>query len=132
MAVARLVAVLLVGLAAVGCMTVHDVLVGRSWSLVEVDGGLPVAEADVSFASDGTFVARTGCNTVDGTYHLEGNRILVDSEQATMLPCDQATASQEAAVLGVLHDRPVYAIDTGSGRLRLTSDAGRVLLFEPR
>ena len=132
MAVARLLALLLVGLVAAGCMTVHDVLVGPSWSLVEVDGTLPVAEADISFASDGTFVARTGCNTVNGTYHLEGNRILVDSEQATMMPCDQATAPQEAAVLAVLHDRPVYAIDTGSGRLRLTSEAGQVLVFEPR
>jgi heat shock protein HslJ len=129
--VARAVAVVLLAVALAGCVTVHDVLVGPSWSLVEVHGDRPVAEGGVSFAGDGTFTARTGCNTLGGRYHLEANRILIDSEQSTMMPCDASTGAQEAAVLAVLHDRPTYAIDTGTGRLRLTSDAGQVLVFEP-
>jgi heat shock protein HslJ len=114
-----------------GCLTTQDVLVSRTWTLAQVHGTRPVAEASASFAADGSFVVRTGCNTVGGTYHLDGNRILLDTVHQTLMECAGEEAAQEAGVLAVIRNRPAYAIDTGSGQLRLTSDADQVLLFDP-
>jgi len=118
-------------LVAAGCLTAHDVLVGPTWKLTHVRGASPAAAASLSFAGDGTFTVETGCNTVGGTYHLDGNRILLDTVQQTPRQCDGEVAAQEAGILAVLGDTPAYAIDSGTGRLRLTSEAAQVLLFEP-
>ena len=125
---ALLVAVVLV---AGGCLTTRDVLVSRTWTLVQVHGTRPVAEASVSFAGDGSFIVRTGCNTVGGTYHFDGNRILLDTVHQTLVLCEGEEATQEAGVLAVIRNRPAYAIETGTGRLQLTSDADQILVFEP-
>ncbi len=39
-------------------------------------------------------------------------------------------AAQDAILLGVVEGRPRFEIDTRTGRLRLTSSTGQVLLFE--
>lgn len=117
--------------AAAGCLTVQDVLVGRNWALVEVHGAPPVAEASVSFGSDGRFVVRTGCNVAGGTFHVDGARILLDTVEQSLLLCEGDLKRQEAGILAVLKNEPAYAIDTRTGWLRLTSTADQVLVFEP-
>jgi heat shock protein HslJ len=116
-----------------GCLTTSEVLVDRPWKLVEV-AGAPPADPDgiagVGFGADGRFQVNTGCTSGGGTYHLDGNRILLDSEQLVATPCPSALAAQQTAMLSVIEGEPVYAIDTGTGHLRLTTDAGDVLLFE--
>ena len=124
---------LLVLAVAAGCLTTSEVLVDRPWKLVEVSGAPPVdpqGVVGVGFGTDRRFTVNTGCNTTGGTYHLDGNRILLDTVNQTLVLCEGELATQEAAILAVIKNRPAYAIDTGTGRLRLTSDAGRVLLFE--
>ncbi len=128
---ARLATLLAIPLLAAGCLTTRDVLVGSTWTLAQVHGAPPAADATVSFEGDGTFTVRTGCNTVGGSYHLDGNRILLDTVQQSMVACKGDVAEQEAAVLAVVKGSPVYSIDTGTGQLRLTSGANQVLLFEP-
>jgi heat shock protein HslJ len=126
------------GLAAVtilvaACLTTSDVLVDRPWKLVEI-AGVPPVDPDgivgVSFGTDGRFQVNTGCRSGGGTYHLDGNRILLDSEILQPTPCDKAMAAQDARALGVVEGRPTYSIDTGTGRLRLAGEDGPVLLFE--
>ena len=39
-------------------------------------------------------------------------------------------AAQAVILLSVVEGRPRYEIDTHTGRLRLTSEAGQVLLFD--
>jgi heat shock protein HslJ len=103
------------------------------WKLVEI-GGQPPVDPDgivgVSFGTDGRFTVNTGCNSGGGTYHLDGNRILIDSEILQPSPCDEAMAAQDARLLGVVDARPRFEIDRRSSRLRLTGEAGEVLLFE--
>jgi len=124
-------ALVVVALLGWGCLTARDILVRSTWTLTQVHGTRPVEEASVSFAGDGSFIVRTGCNIVGGTYHLDGNRILLDTVQQSLVLCEGEVARQEAGVLAVVKGSPVYAIDTGTGHLRLTSDADQVLLFEP-
>lgn len=123
----------LLGLAAAGCLTTSEVLVDRPWKLVDVSGTSPVDPegiVGVSFGTDGRFQVNTGCRSGGGTFHVDGNRIILDSEILQPSPCDEAAAAQDAILLRVVEGRPRFEIDTRTGRLRLTSDAGQVLLFE--
>jgi heat shock protein HslJ len=130
---ARAVALGLLALVAAGCLTTSEVLVDRPWKLVEIVGAPPVDPdgiGGVSFGTDGRYQVNTGCQSGGGTYHLDGNRIMLDSEVLQPSPCDEAMAAQDAILLGVVEGRPRFEIDTRTGRLRLTSEAGDVLLFE--
>ena len=130
---ARAALLSVVVLAAVGCLTTSEALVGRPWSLVEVAGAPPVDPdgiGAVSFGIDGRFQVDTGCRSGGGTYHLDGNRIFLDAEILQPSPCDEAMAAQDAILLGVVEGRPRFELDTRTGRLRLTAEDGTVLLFE--
>ena len=131
----RVAAIALAGvaLAAAGCLTAHDVITDRPWALVEIAGAPPVDPEGIvgmAFGTDGRYQVGTGCNSGGGTYHLEGNRILLDSEVLQPSPCDEAMAAQDRQILAVLEGEPRYEIDTRTGRLRLTGPGGDVLLFE--
>ena len=126
-------AALAVAVAVAGCLTTHELLVDRGWKLVEVAGATPSdpdGRSGVTFEADGRFTLDTGCNSGDGTYRLEGNRILVETQNLTERACDGATGAQEADVLAVLGAGPTWSIDTGSGRLRLSAESGARLVFE--
>lgn len=129
----RLVALGLLTLVAAACLTTTEVLVDRQWKLVEI-GGVPAVETDgiagVTFGTDGRFEVNTGCRSGGGTYHLDGNRILLDSETLQPTPCDAAMAAQDAILVDVVEGRPRFEFDTRTGRLRLTSEAGTTLLFD--
>jgi heat shock protein HslJ len=113
------------------CLNAHDVLTDRRWRLVEIGGAQPVADAHASFDADGHFFIGTGCSNVLGDYHLDANRIVLDSEGSGAMRCGEpAAARQEEAFLAAIGGRPAYAFDTGTGNLRLTSESGEVLLFE--
>jgi len=123
----------LVLLAVAGCLTTSDVLVDRPWSLVEIAGVPPVDPGgigSVSFGTDGRFQVNTGCRSGGGTYHLDGNRIILDTEILQPSPCDEAMAAQDKILLGVVDAVPRFEIDTRTGRLRLTGENGMTLLFE--
>jgi heat shock protein HslJ len=120
-------------LVAAGCLTTGDVLVDRPWKLVEVAGAPPVdtdGVVGVTFGADGRFQVTTGCRSGGGTYHLDGNRILLDSEVLQSTSCDKAEAAQDAILIDVVEGRPRFEIDTRTGRLRLTSESGAILLFD--
>jgi heat shock protein HslJ len=126
-------AVGLLVLVAAGCLTTSEVLVDRPWKLVEVAGAPPAdpeGVVGVRFGTDGRFSVNTGCRNGGGTYHVDGNRILLDSEILQPSPCDEAMTAQDAILLGVVEGRPRFELDTRTGRLRLTGDGGEVLLFE--
>lgn len=130
---ARFVVLLALALAAAACLTTSEVLVDRPWKLAEI-GGVPPVDPDgivgVSFGTDGRFTVNTGCRSGGGTYHLDGNRILLDSEILQPSPCDEAMVAQDAILVGVVEGKPRFEIDTRTGRLRLTSEVGEVLLFD--
>ena len=130
---ARRAALGLLVLALAGCLTTNEVLVDRPWTLVEIDG-VPRVNVDVpagmGFGTDGRFWINTGCRSGGGSYHPDGNRILLDAEILQPSPCDDAMAAQDAILAGAIEGRPQFDIDTQTGRLRLTTEAGQILLFE--
>ena len=129
----RLVVLLALAFLAAACLTTSEVLVDRPWKLAEVVGAPPVDPegiVGVSFGTDGRFQVNTGCRSGGGTYHLDGNRIILDTEILQPGPCDEAMAAQAVILLSVVEGRPRFEIDTHTGRLRLTSEAGQVLLFD--
>jgi heat shock protein HslJ len=128
-----MVALVTVGLVAAACLTSADVFVDRPWKLVEIAGAPPVDPngiVGVSFGTDGRFQVNTGCSSGGGTYHVAANRVVLDSEILQPSPCDEAMAAQDVVMLGVVEGRPTYAIETRTGRLRLTGENGSVLLFQ--
>jgi heat shock protein HslJ len=118
----------LVVVAAGGCMTSHDVITG-DWVLVQVDNAAPAAEAGISFGTDGRFAMQPGCNSGGGTYAISGNRIDVQSLEATAMACGEPADAQEQIFVAALEADPRFEIETGTGRLRLTTD-DTVLVFD--
>lgn len=117
-------------LAAGGCITSEQVIVRGHWTLHSVDGVPPAAPGRLDFEADGTVALDTGCNAGGGTYRIDGLRLLTEELRTTLIGCQGAVAAQEQAFLEVLAGPPAFAIDTGTGRLRLTGPTGRVLLFD--
>jgi heat shock protein HslJ len=129
----RSLALVAVVLLVAACMSSGDVISGKPWKLAEIGGSAPVDPdgiIGVSFGADGRFQVNTGCRSGGGTFHADGNRIVLDSETLQPNSCDEAMAAQDVILLGAIEGRPRFEIDTGTGRLRLTGERGDVLLFD--
>jgi heat shock protein HslJ len=114
------------------CMTSHDVIADKTWTLVSIDGRPAVAAAGLSFGTDGKLAVRPGCNSGGGPYTIEGNRIMGGPFAITAMGCaDDGVMAQETAFMGVVDAGPTFAVDTGTGQLRLTA-GGVTLLFDPK
>jgi heat shock protein HslJ len=114
-----------------GCMTSHDVIAVKPWALHSIDGKLAAGSANLTLGTDGQLTAKPGCNTTAGTFVIEGNRIRTGLLATSLVLCaDPAVAAQETTFLAVLDADPAFAVDTGTGQLRLTA-GGMTLLFDP-
>ena len=113
-----------------GCVTSHDVIADREWTLASVDGKPPVAPASLLLKTDGTLLVQAGCNGGGGPYRIEGNRIVTEAVALTAMGCAEPVAAQELAIGVLLEADPVFAVDTGTGQLRLMA-GGVTLLFDP-
>ena len=105
-------------------------LAGSSWTLVSV-GGAPVVEgsgARLAFDSSGNVSGSTGCNSVSGTYALDGPSLTFGPLATTRMACEEALMGQETAVLEALAGIAGWEIDA-DGRLHLTG--GTELVLEP-
>lgn len=130
--VVAIVALVVVALVVAGCMSSHDVIAGRTWKLVSVGGQPPVADARLSLGTDGRISVWPGCNKGSGPYAIDGNRLkagLLVMEQSRCK--DERVNAQEAAVLAVVEAGPVFAVDTGTGQLRLSANDVTLLFDAP-
>jgi len=127
----RFLALLVVVLLVAACMTSHDVIADREWTLASIDGKPPAAPASLVLKTDGTLLVQTGCNGGGGPYRIEGNRIITEAVALTAMGCEEPVATQELTIQVLLEADPVFAVDTGTGQLRLTSD-GVTLLFDAK
>jgi heat shock protein HslJ len=133
----RLPAVLLLGLALTACSGVGSPsatqpagLEGTSWTLVEIDGRVPPAEAVPTLAFDDALnvSGSAGCNTFTGTARIAGSSIMLGPLATTRVACSGAAGVTERAFLAAMDGVKAFAIDD-QGRLVL--EDGVVLIFEP-
>jgi putative lipoprotein len=105
-------------------------LAGTSWTIVSV-GGAPVVEgsgADLTFDAAGSVSGSTGCNSVSGTYALDGTSLTFGPLATTRMACEEALMTQETAVLDALAAVEGWEVDA-DGNLHLTG--GTELVLEP-
>ena len=112
-----------------GCFTTHDILAGPTWALGQVNGAPPAAAGELVFSTDGTFRGTIGLCPISGRYHLDGNRIEAELDPQEAISCGGAVDAQVVTLLTILGSGPAYAIDTGTGHLRITADDGQFLLY---
>jgi len=106
-------------------------LVDTTWmleSLVQDDAVSSVSgdPATLILASDGTFVASTGCRTLSGRW-IEGDGVIVVPEMAADGDCRADLAAQDSQVVSVVGDEFRFAVDGDT--LTLTSMGGEGLIY---
>jgi heat shock protein HslJ len=108
-------------------------LVGE-WQAIAINNG---KEAVVSvmngttvtafFGADGKLTGNAGCNSYNGTYTIDGNKIAIGPLASTRMACEQAVMDQETAYLNALAKAATYALGKDSLELR---DADGALLVD--
>jgi heat shock protein HslJ len=125
----RPLALAVVALLAVGCVTHSDFVTNRPWGLTSIDGQAPAADARIEFGDDGQMTVQPGCNSGAGPYTFDFNHIRIGEMAIPALSCaDDAANTQEAVILAGLRGNPTFTVDTGAGELRLER-IGTTLVF---
>jgi len=78
------------------------------------------------FGADGTLTGNDGCNTYNGTYKTDGDKITIGPIATTRMACEQAVMDQETAYLNALANAANYTLGKGSLELRDASGALQV------
>ncbi|HJS19970.1 MAG TPA: META domain-containing protein [Anaerolineales bacterium] len=78
------------------------------------------SEAGLTFSEDGTMTGNSGCNSLGGTYEVEGDQITFSTITSTLMACDEARVEQEGAVHTVLNSTATYSVEAST--LTLTND----------
>ena len=101
---------------------------GTSWSVVSVNGRSAPSGADyfIQF-SDKTLSAKFGCNSMGGSYRLNGDHLSVGDLQQTLMGCPEPSATFEREASVLLRGN-VRVEKIGGERLRLVSEAGTIEL----
>ena len=98
-------------------------LAGTSWTLVSI-GDTPAIEgagARLSFDSGGNVSGSTGCNSISGSYALDGSALTFGPLATTRMACEDALMVQEVAVLEALSGVSGWGVDAYE-MLHLTGD----------
>ena len=113
--------------------TTTSALEGAPWRLVSLPGHLPATldalkqPANVQFNS-GKVTGFNGCNTLTGSYTLNGNHVQLGSLAATAMACPEPASTIESTFNKMFAGTLSYLI-TGN-RMNLATASGTVLGFE--
>jgi heat shock protein HslJ len=83
--------------------------------------------ARIDFRPDGQIVANGGCNSITGSYTLEGGTLKLGALAVTRKVCNEALMEQEDRVISAL-ERSVHARVPPHGLLELKDELGTVML----
>ena len=124
----RVLLVSLLAMALGGCIVGREAtteLPGTSWTLVELDGAEPIADAapTMEFGEDGTVSGNASCNQYNAAVTIDGSELTFGPVAMTRMMCaDPAVAEQEVAFTVALETVTSYTIDA-DGRLVLEGDS---------
>jgi heat shock protein HslJ len=72
---------------------------------------VPDSGAEITFNEDETVIGNSGCNGFGGKYTVKGDQITFSEIVSTLMACDAARMTQEAAVHRVLSDTATFKIE---------------------
>jgi heat shock protein HslJ len=123
-AVAILVAVAIVAVAAGGDVEGGG-LADSSWVVSEMPGVTLVPDALPTVSFTETDVSGNGgCNSIGGTYTASGDTIDVSALNSTLIGCEEAILTQEAAFTARLERATTYSIEGDT--LTMDGDQGSI------
>lgn len=110
-------------------MTAADIE-GREFLSTAVEGRTLVdgTQIRLSFGTDGTLSAAAGCNTMFGSFDLDGNELVVGTLGSTEMGCDPDRHAQDDWLAALLAGRPAISVD--GDELALTAGAVTVTLLD--
>ncbi len=117
-------------LASAGCAAAAATSLGeREFLSVNVtDGGAPhplVPDTRIRLSFSGTNLgASAGCNSIGGTYRVEGGRLVFEGGGMTEMGCDQARHEQDDWLVAFLASKPTVRLDADD----LTLESGSVIV----
>lgn len=112
-----------------------DPLSGTRWEVVQMDGQAPIPSTTITIEfENGELGARAGCNSIFGSYSINGSEIDIDSVGMTEMACMEPEGVMEqeqefAAILG-----EVTRFEQGAGTLLLGDPSGEhmFLILSPQ
>ena len=118
-------------LACAGCTTIAvdaRTFDGRRWQVMAIDGRATPAKGDYSISfSGGDLGARFGCNSIGGSYSVNGETLLATQVRSTLMGCPEPAATFEREGLAVLN-QPMRLTWNGGGAVTLSNPAGSIAL----
>lgn len=113
------------------CAERQTPLEGSEWTLVSLNGKLPIEEHPITLQFKGTEVGgNAGCNSYGGGYEVDGTRLRLQGIAGTAMAClPEAVMDQEVEFHRTLQQVDSYRI--AGDRLELMNAGGQqVLVFE--
>jgi heat shock protein HslJ len=107
-------------------------LAGTSWDVIGYNNGkqavvsiLAGTQMDIQFGKDGTVSGKSGCNTYNGPYTVNGNQIKIGPLASTMMACSDPAGimDQEQQYLAALGTAATYQIEGNVLELRTADGA---------
>lgn len=112
-----------------------DALVGRAFlsTAINEDGAprplVPGTQIRLTFGVDGAIGVNAGCNTMGGSYRVEGSSLRVDGGAMTEMACDGPRMAQDDRVFAFIGSGPTISLD---GDELVLSSGGLVARFVDR
>jgi heat shock protein HslJ len=121
--------VILIGVMTTGCAAASFSLTDREFlSTAITDGGAPFALAPgtqirLRFTRDG-LGASAGCNSIGGTYRIEGGRLVFEGASMTEMACEPPRDAQDQWLITFLGSKPIVQL-LGTD---MTLDNGKIVV----
>ena len=78
----------------------------------------------ITFNDDGTAAIKADCNSVTGTYKMDGSNLTITLGASTLMACGDA--SQDSIYLASLSKVSSYAVDNGQLQLMFPDNSGKM------
>jgi len=78
----------------------------------------------ITFNDDGTAAIKADCNSVTGTYKMDGSNLTITLGASTLMACGDA--SQDSIYLASLSRVSSYAVDNGQLQLMFPDNGGKM------
>jgi heat shock protein HslJ len=102
---------------------------GRDFIVTGTEGRELVAGTTVRFSfDDGRVGVNAGCNSMSGSYQLDGDELVVGAMASTEMACEPALMDQDQWLAELLQARPRVAVD--GDRMTVTGQAAALTLTD--